>query len=138
MRLVLDTNVIFAAFASRGLTHSVFELCIEKHIVIISEHILGELQRIFSKKLKLSQSNIDLIFKYLKEICILEDTIDVADTECRDKDDSKILGLAKNTKPDLIISGDKDLLVLKKFQEIPIISPREFWELQRIKKYDKI
>ena len=133
MRLVLDTNVIFAAFAARGLTHSVFELCIDKHIVIISEHILDELQRIFLKKLKLPQTNIDLIFKYLKEICILEDSIDVADTECRDKDDLKILGLAKNTKPDLIISGDNDLLVLKKFQKIPIVSPREFWELQKVK-----
>jgi predicted nucleic acid-binding protein len=31
-------------------------------------------------------------------------------------------------KADVIISGDKDLLVIKTYQNIPIITPRQFWE----------
>ena len=42
MRVVLDTNVIIAAFATRGLSADVFELCLSDHTVIISEHILSE------------------------------------------------------------------------------------------------
>ncbi len=48
MRVVLDSSIIIAAFASRGLCSSLFELCIEKHEVIISEQIL----RIVSKNLE--------------------------------------------------------------------------------------
>jgi len=40
MRVLLDTNVILAAFASRGLANAVFELCLEKHEIIISEYTL--------------------------------------------------------------------------------------------------
>jgi hypothetical protein len=32
--------VILAAFASRGLANAVFELCLEKHEIIISEYTL--------------------------------------------------------------------------------------------------
>ena len=48
--------------------------------------------------------------------------------ECRDPKDDKFLELAVKGKADFIISGDKDLLVLDPFREIPILSPREFIE----------
>jgi predicted nucleic acid-binding protein len=53
---------------------------------------------------------------------------------CRDIDDVKILGLSEVAKPDYIITGDKDLLVLKKFHSVPIITPREFWEISKSKR----
>ena len=53
---------------------------------------------------------------------------------CRDIDDVKILGLSEVAKPDYIIIGDKDLLVLKKFHSVPIITSREFWEISRSKR----
>jgi predicted nucleic acid-binding protein len=28
-----------------------------------------------------------------------------------------------------LVSGDKDLLVLKKYKNVPIISPRELWNI---------
>jgi len=40
MRVILDTNVILAAFASRGLADAVFELCLDKHEIIIGEYTL--------------------------------------------------------------------------------------------------
>lgn len=128
MKVILDTNVVFAAFTARGLAHSLFELCIDKHTIIISNHILGELKRAFLKKLKLPPDTIKLILNFLKEICIIEDSAEIKDIKCRDKDDLKILGLAKNSKPDYIITGDNDLLVLKQFLNIPIVRPREFWQ----------
>jgi len=131
MRIVLDTNVIFSAFAARGLAHSVFELCIDKHTIIISDHILDELNRAFQKKLKLPPNYTSQILHFLKEICILDGCLDIKDSVCRDYDDLKILGLAKKSMSDLIITGGDDLLILKEFQKIPIISPREFWQLQK-------
>jgi len=37
MKIVLDANVIVAAFAARGLCEAVFELCLSCHITAASE-----------------------------------------------------------------------------------------------------
>jgi len=134
MRVILDTNVILAAFAGRGLAHALFELCLEKHEMIISEHILSEGQRNLQKKLKMPKNKILMIAEYLKEFCSFGSYKRLDKEACRDVDDVKILGLSEAAKPDYIITGDKDLLVLKKFHCVPIITPREFWEISKGKR----
>jgi len=51
----------------------------------------------------------------------------------RDSDDDNILSCALNGNADLIITGDKDLLILKEFNGIPIFSPGDFWRYERKK-----
>ena len=46
----------------------------------------------------------------------------------RDPDDDKFLGCAKDAKALYIVSGDKDLLVLEKFEDVEIITAKAFWE----------
>jgi predicted nucleic acid-binding protein len=48
---------------------------------------------------------------------------------CRDEDDDVVLAMALAGKADVIVTGDEDLLVLKKFRGIEILSPRQFLEL---------
>ena len=134
MKVILDTNVIFSAFAARGLANAIFELCLDKHTIIISEHILLELQNNFQKKLKMPTDKVRLIIEYLREFCTISDYKRLDRKICRDLDDAKILGLSEMTKPDYIITGDADLLVLKEYHAVPIITPREFWEVSKGKK----
>jgi len=134
MKLILDTNVIFSAFAARGLANAVFELSLDKHTIIISEHILSELQSNFPKKLKMPRDKVQWIIEYLREFCIISDFKRLDRRICRDIDDVKILGLLETTKPDYIITGDVDLLALKEHRAVPIITPREFWEISKGKK----
>ena len=47
---------------------------------------------------------------------------------CRDADDDEVLATALAAKAEIILTGDKDLLVLKGFQGIKIFSPRQFVE----------
>jgi putative PIN family toxin of toxin-antitoxin system len=131
MRVILDTNVILAAFAGRGLANALFELCLEKHEIIISEHILSEVQRNLQKKLKMPKDKVLMITGYLREFCTLSNYKRLDKMTCRDKDDDKILGLSEVAKPDYIITGDKDLLALEEFHSVPIITPREFWEISK-------
>jgi putative PIN family toxin of toxin-antitoxin system len=44
---------------------------------------------------------------------------------CRDPDDDNVLATAVSGKCDCIITGDKDLLVLKAHEGINILSPRD-------------
>ena len=44
----------------------------------------------------------------------------------RDPKDNKFLALAVSGQADYLITGDKDLLVLKSIGAIPIVSPAEF------------
>ena len=134
MKVILDRNVIFSAFAARGLANAVFELCLDKHTIIISEHILSELQGSLQKKLKMPKDKVQLIIEYLGEFCIISDFKKLDRRICRDIDDVKILGLSEMTKPDYIITGDVDLLALKEHRAVPIITPREFWEISKGKK----
>ena len=48
---------------------------------------------------------------------------------CRDPDDDHILAAAVNAECDFLVTGDKDLLALKKFAGMKIVTPREFAEL---------
>ena len=47
---------------------------------------------------------------------------------CRDPDDNKFLGCAKDSHSLYIVSGDKDLLVIEKYENIQIITAKEFCE----------
>jgi len=58
--IVLDTNVLFAALTARqGLCARLFELCMARHLMVSSEHILGELRRHLSAKGALTPEQID-------------------------------------------------------------------------------
>ncbi len=48
---------------------------------------------------------------------------------CRDADDNKILAITLDSGCSHLVTGDSDLLVLKKFNGIGIVNPREFLEL---------
>lgn len=45
---------------------------------------------------------------------------------CRDPKDDYLLALAKAAKADLLITGDEDLLVLKKYGKARILKPAAF------------
>jgi putative PIN family toxin of toxin-antitoxin system len=131
VRILLDTNVIFSALAARGLAQAVFELCLEKHTIILSERILSELSFHLQKKLKMPEERVMLIIEYLKECCFLGQEAPVKKSACRDKDDLHILGLAEKMRPRFIVTGDSDLLVLKRYRQTSIVTPRKFWEKEK-------
>ncbi len=46
--------------------------------------------------------------------------------DCRDGKDNQILEVAVNGQAQVIVTGDKDLLVLNPFRDIPILSPADY------------
>lgn len=68
MRIVLDTNVIVAAFATRGLCSKVFEVCLSDHTIVTSGHILSEAKEKLLNKIHLPCNTVIEIVDYLSEI----------------------------------------------------------------------
>jgi len=126
MRIVLDANVIVAAFAARGLCESVMEVCLSEHEIVLSEELLEEILKNLLQKIKLPSGVVDAIGELLREHSNMVNPISIAPGVCRDPGDLKVLSLAVASKADYIVTGDKDLLVLKKFEGIPILNPRSF------------
>ncbi len=129
MRVVLDANVVVAAFAARGLCESLFELCLGSHEILLSEPLLDEICRNLAKKAKLERQTAAGIERLLRENGSLMEPAAVAADACRDADDLHVLGLAKAGQANCLVTGDDDLLVLKRFGRCRIVTPRQFWSL---------
>ncbi len=128
MKVVLDTNVLIASFATNGLCKDLFEFCLKETEIILSEAILRELEKNLFKKLRIPHSRIETIKGLLLEQAYLVQPIQLPSNACRDSDDIVILATAVAGKADHIVTGDEDLLVLKEFRGISILSPRDFWK----------
>ncbi|OGV63832.1 MAG: putative toxin-antitoxin system toxin component, PIN family [Lentisphaerae bacterium RIFOXYA12_FULL_48_11] len=126
MRIVLDANVVIAAFAARGLCDTIIEFCLDSHDILLSEDLILEISSNLRKKIKIAPQVVDKIMNLLRENAEVLIPEHLSSKLCRDPDDLHVLGLAITGKADCIVTGDKDLLVLKKFHNIPILSPREF------------
>jgi putative PIN family toxin of toxin-antitoxin system len=128
MRVVLDTNVLFAAFVARtGLCAQIVESTLAQHDLFLSQHILAELTRHLCGKARLDQPTVDGAIESL--LASAADVVDPAPTPpdaVRDPQDAAILGTAVASRADVLVSGDKDLLVLGSYDSIPILSPRQF------------
>jgi uncharacterized protein len=126
VRVVLDTNVLLAAFATRGLCEAVFEACLASHEIIISDHILEELHRHLRGKFKTPPRQVDAVVALLHEHVTIIRPAKVPVGACRDRTDLAVLGTALAAEADCLVTGDRDLLELKVFHTIPILSPRAF------------
>jgi uncharacterized protein len=131
VKIVLDTNVIIAAFAARGLCAEVFELCVLEHNVYLSEFILNECVEKFQDKIKLPSKKAKEVISYLRTVSEIIEPIPIAEEVFEDPDDLPVLGTAVSAKADVLVTGDKVLLSLQKIQKTKIVSPRGLWELLR-------
>ena len=131
LTIVIDTNVYISAMLY---PNSVPARALEKAFlhgtILISQPILDKLQKtIFRKKFDpfISQESRETLLKNIeKTTLICTPHIEIQD--CRDPKDNDILSLAVSEQANCILSGDKDLLVLHPYQNIPIFTPKEFLE----------
>jgi putative PIN family toxin of toxin-antitoxin system len=128
VRVFLDTNVLVAAFATRGLCADVFRLTLAGHALVVSETVLSELDRSLEGKVGLPEPERRGILTLVREQATLAPEV-AATIAVRDPTDGPILAAA-SAAADVVVTGDRDLLELEP-KPLPIVTPREFWELAR-------
>lgn len=128
MKFILDTNVLVAALIWGGKPYDLLKLSTQTpNAVWTSPLLLTELHRTLDyAKLKpcldVRHLNRQQLFDQL--ILVVHTVIDTAlkTRVCRDPDDDIVLACDLSAKADFIVSGDKDLLVLKEFEGMPILT----------------
>lgn len=129
MRVCLDTNVLVAAFAARGLCADLLRLVMAEHELILLEVVEDELYRALAGKLKLSEEALSLVQSVLGRYEKAPRTDTPSPVSLRDPDDEKVLVDAVAAGAQILVSGDQDLLVAAHESPIPIVSPRAFLTL---------
>jgi uncharacterized protein len=128
MKVILDTNVLLSSLLFSGFAAKVHDFCAIHFNIISSEWLLDELEEKLLGKFKLSEEQTENFIALLHERTAVIHPFNELPDVCRDADDNHILQLADYIRADFIITGDKDLLVLKSFNKTQIFSPREFYD----------
>ena len=125
-RSVIDTNVLISAIIFGGNPQKVINLILEnKVIAITSTSLISEFLEVLSKKFHFIPTKLYLAEELIKENFIIvhpENSLNIV----RDRDDNRVLEAAVMGKCRSFITGDVDLLELKSFQGMKILTPDQF------------
>lgn len=130
MRIVLDTNILIAAFISHGACADLFEHCIHYHEMVASEFIFTEFFNKLTTKFEIPVPEAKKAVQLLRSQIAVVVPSNLGTRVCSDPNDDPILGTAIRGNCQCIITGDKDFLALKKYRGINIIPPQSFWEYE--------
>ena len=124
MRVVLDTNVLFAALVSDGLCRELFRRLAGIRGLVLSEEIIQELQAVAVRKLP-KDVRVSRFLVELRRFCVLVEPATLKAPASRDAKDDVVIGTAVAARASRLVTGDKDLLVLERYGRIRIVSPRD-------------
>ena len=124
LRIVFDSNVYISALLFKGIPGKILDMAFKNEIILItSGEIITETVRILREKFKWPEHNIDKFMRRLSDISVnIRPGIKLNVIKERESD-NRVLECAVSGDASLIVSGDKHLLKLKKYKNIPIVRP---------------
>ena len=130
-RWVVDSNVLVSAFLWQGTPGRVIALAGEREVDLFTSRILlDELVATLAKN-KLARHvaatglSVDQMLASYRSIAKLVTARRLDARVSRDADDDAVLACAVAARADLVVSGDNDLLSIKSFRRIPIVTPAQ-------------
>jgi putative PIN family toxin of toxin-antitoxin system len=134
LRVVVDTNVIVSSVLSRsGVPALLMNAWRERRFIMVSSPAMIEEARAvlhyphLQNKYSLTDDEIDQIISLLeRDALIVRGDANVSGALPADPEDEIFLSCALDGEVDCIVSGDRHLLDLGVFGEIPILTVQEF------------
>lgn len=129
MRIVIDTNVLISGVFFGGFPRKVLSSVVgQKITAYATAEIINEYEEIVQEMIDRKQGHIDrsILSPLIKAMEIIETVTRIE--ICRDPDDDKFLECAKDAHALYVVSGDKDLLVVKEYESIQIVTAKDFCE----------
>lgn len=126
LRIVNDTNVWLSALYFSGKPAQIVHLIEEKNLIsVVSQPILNELKEKMTIDFQTPAYAANGTISYIKSLSEFV-SIQGKDFGLRDKTDNVILETAVIGVCNFLITGDKDLLVLNKYNNLAILNPSQF------------
>ncbi|HKV46317.1 MAG TPA: putative toxin-antitoxin system toxin component, PIN family [bacterium] len=123
LRAVFDTNVFISALFG-GFPEEAYRAVLERRCaLVVSPSILAELARTLREKFHTPEAAIVV---YVRQIGRIAEIVRPHHAVLRDQGDNRVLECAEAGQADLIVSGDRDLLRLKRYGAVPIVRPADF------------
>ena len=127
MRIFLDTNVLVAAIATRGLCTEILEAVLQTHELLTCEPVFAELERVLVSKFRVPRATVVEFLDLLRQEGQIISARKAPSARIKDASDVPILSCALAGSADVFVTGDKALLDLRKVDGLPMLSPRELW-----------
>lgn len=129
-RVIVDTNLWISFLIGKELRY-LKDLIIDEKIKIITTDLLLEELTVVTSRDKLKKYfNLSDVKELVSLLAIISEKVSINSIEsiCRDPKDDFLLALAKESKADFLITGDKDLLAIEKHGRTEILVPKKFKE----------
>lgn len=125
MRILYDTNVLIATLSRRESILQFKRIVQGQVIHTSSPFILAEVEAVLVEKMKVTKQKAKAATRLLarQSIIVRPKTIEKV---CRDPFDDYIVAAAVAGKVEYLVTADQDLLVLGKYKNVVIITPRDF------------
>ena len=101
------------------------------HKLVSSRPLLRELEEKLAGKFGFTRQETRDVIALLRGKTEIVEPASLDQPVCRDPDDDVVLATALAGECDCIVTGDKDLLVLEQFLQIPILAPADFWRYEK-------
>ena len=127
-RIIVDTNIWISFLIGRELQNLKDLLVGERVKLVISHQLVAEIRTVTSREKLKKYFEPEKIEDLLTLIDLISEKVRIVkiDRVCRDPKDDFLLALAKQSKADYLITGDKDLLEMKEFGETKIVTAKQF------------
>ena len=140
LKAVVDTNqFIISLISKKGPSAKLIDAWRDhKFSLIISQDIFTEIKRVFYypriiTARHLDKQDIETFINFIEKRAIILSHTPPIQVIKDDPDDDKILACALEAQADYIVSADQHLLRLRQYQNINIITAKEFLEILRHK-----
>lgn len=129
MNVILDTNIWISFLFGKQLQSvaSVFDKADIK--VYVSQEQVAEIQSVLSRsKIRehISRESIEAMWELMRTRCYPIEGYPAVESPIRDVKDAYLLAMAEAIPANVIVTGDKDLLVLKQHHDTAIMTYQEF------------
>jgi putative PIN family toxin of toxin-antitoxin system len=130
VRVVLDTNVVVSALIWGGVPYRLLQFAAAGDIALFASTVLLDELRLtlnrphLASRLTQQQSSVAQALALYDQL-VTQVVPRAIEPTSRDPDDDHVIACALASKAQLIVSGDRDLLVLEAVREIAVVTPAQ-------------
>lgn len=128
MFVLLDSNVWLATLAHNGVCRRVVESSAPFCTFVVTPFICAEVREKLVAKFRRTSEQADELVTRLAAAVLLKDDVAGIPSPLRDPEDRFILAAAVAHRCKFLVTGDNDLLDIKSFSGVEIVSVRAFAE----------